>query len=242
MNLKMILNKIDYEKVCENLYKKIIAEIKKVIKNAKLSENNIDNVLLMGNISRSDTLKNMLKAIFKHNRLIFNQLTNSSNNTDINNNNDFYSVIGGAIQSKNYIFEENLNLDNDTEDIFSLNDITPMSFGVETINGLMEFVIEKGTNLPVQKNKYIKIKNDGEKFLEIKIYEGEDSNATNNKLISEVKIDKRNFKNEKVGNNYIEILIQFEISSEFNLCVYVLDSKTMKRRFECLINIDVIKS
>ena len=101
---------------------------------------------------------------------------------------------------------------------------------------------EKGTNLPVQKNKCIKIKNDGEKFLEIKIYEGEDNNVIKNKLISEVKIDKRNFKNEKVGNNYIEILIQFEISSELNLCVYVLDSKTMKRRFECLINIDVIKS
>ena len=241
MNLKMILNKIDYEKVCENLYKEIILEIKKVIKEAKLSEINIDNILLMGNISRSDSLKNMLKTMFKHNRLIFNQLSNSSNNSDINNN-DFYSVIGGAIQSKNYIFEESLNLDNDIEDIFSLNDITPMSFGVETINGLMEFVIEKGTNLPVQKNKCIKIKNDGEKFLEIKIYEGEDNNVIKNKLISEVKIDKRNFKNEKVGNNYIEILIQFEISSELNLCVYVLDSKTMKRRFECLINIDVIKS
>ena len=240
MNLKMILNKIDYEKVCDALYKKIILEIKKAIKEAKLSEINIENILLIGNISRSDKIKTLLKAMFKHNRLIFNQLSNNINAS--NDNNDYYSIIGGALQAKNYLFEEKLNLDNDTEDIFSLNDISPMSFGVETINGLMEFVIEKGSHIPIQKNKYIKIKNDGEKYLEIKIFEGEDNKASKNRLISAANIDKRNFKNEKVGNNYIEILIQFEISSELNLCVYVLDVKTKKRRFECLINIDVIKS
>ena len=238
LDLKMILNKSDYEKACENLYKKINVEIKNTIKEAKLSEINIDNIILMGNISRSDKIKNMLKTMFKHNRLLFNQITNSSKISD--SNNDFYGVIGGAIQARNYILED--NIDNYLEDVFTLNDISPVSFGVETMNGMMDFVVEKGTNIPVQKDKYIKIKNDGEKYLEIKIYEGEDNNVAKNRLISSANIDKRNFKFEKVGNNYIEILIQFEITANFNLCVYVLDITTMKRRFECLINIDVIKS
>ena len=236
-NLQMILNKSDYEKVCDNLYQNINLEIKKGIKAAKLSEINIDNILLIGNISRSDKIKNMLKTLFKHNRLLFNQLSNIS---DINN--DFYSVIGGVIQAKNYLYEDNLNLNNEIENILSLNDISPISFGVETLNGMMEFVIEKGTSIPVQKNKYIKIRNDGEKNLEIRIYEGEDNNVSKNQLISAANINKGNFKSEKVGNNYIEILIQFEISSDLNLCVYVLDIKTKKRRFECLINIDIKKS
>ena len=241
-DLKMILNKSDYEKVCDDLYKKIINEIKKTIKEAKLSEINIDHVLLMGNISRSDKIKNLLKNLFKHNRLVFNKLSEKNNNSEINN--DFFTVIGGAIQAKNYLYEINNNFINinNIENISSLNDITPMSFGVETINGMMEFVVEKGTNLPVEKNKYIKIRNDGEKCLEIKIYEGEDDKVCNNKLISSANIDKRNFKFEKAGNNYIEILLQFVISSDLNLCVYVLDIKTMKKRFECLINIDLIKS
>jgi molecular chaperone DnaK (HSP70) len=117
-----------------------------------------------------------------------------------------------------------------------------MSFGVETINGLMEVVVEKGVGVPVQKEKFIKIKNDGEKFLEIKIYEGEDINVNKNRLISSANIDKRNFKMEKMGKDFIEILIQFEIDSNLNLCVYVLDVKTFKRRFECLINIDIVKN
>ena len=237
-DLKMILNKSDYEKVCDDLYKNIIAEIKKTIKEAKLSEINIDHILLIGNIARCDKIKNLLKNLFKHNRSIFNKLSDKANISETNN--DFYTVIGGAIQARNYLREiDNINMD---EDLSLLNDITPMSFGVETINGMMEFVVEKGTSLPVEKNKYIKIKNDGEKCLEIKIYEGEDNKVCNNKLISSANIDKRNFKFEKVGNNYIEILLQFAISSDLNLYVYVLDIKTMKKRFECLINIDLKKS
>ena len=240
-DVKMILNKSDYEKVCDNLYKKIIGEIKSTIKEAKLSEINIDNILLIGNISRSDKMKNLLKTLFKHNRSLYNKLINNDN---INNDNDFFGVIGGAIQAKIYLIENDLFTndiinDNNIDNLCTLNDITPMSFGVETIGGMMEFVIEKGTSIPVQKNKYIKIGNDGEKYLEIKIYEGEDKLVSNNKLISSANIDKRNFKSEKVGNNYIEILIQFEISSELNLCVYVLDVKTMKKRYECLIDIDI---
>ena len=78
--------------------------------------------------------------------------------------------------------------------------------------------------------------------MEIKIYEGEESNVNKNRLISSANIDKKNFKTEKIGKDYMEILIQFEIDSNLNLCVYVLDVKTYKRRFECLINIDIVKS
>ena len=238
-DLKMILNKSDYEKVCDNLYKKINLEIKKTIKEAKMSEININNILLIGSISRSDKIKNILKNMFKHNRLLFNEINNSPVISDINN--DFYCVIGGAIQAKNYIMGDSY-LDNCGDNIFSLHDISPMSFGVETINGMMEFIIEKGTNIPVEKCKYIKIRNDRDKYLEIKIYEGENNKACNNRLISSANIDKRNFKSEKVGDNYIEILIQFELNLDLNLCVYVLDIKTMKRRFECLINVDIVKN
>jgi L1 cell adhesion molecule like protein len=235
IDLKMNLNKNEFEKVCENLYKKINNEIKKVIKEGKLSEINIENITLIGPISRGEKIKSLLKNLFKHNRLLYNKLSNSSIISNINN--DFYPVIGGAIQSKNFLLSNN-----DKNQVLSLNDIIPMSFGVETINGKMEFIIEKGINVPIQKNKYVKIKNDGGKYLEIKIYEGEDNNVVNNKLISSANIDKRNFKYEKVGNNYIEILLQFEIDTDLNLCVYVLDVKTMKKRFECLINIDIIKN
>lgn len=229
IDLKMILIKSDYEQACNDLFKKISLLVKDILKKAKLSEINIDNILLIGSMSRTGKIKNILKDVFKHNRLLYNKLSSSQNDND----NDFYIVIGAALQAENLIIEEPK---------YKISDITPLSFGVETINGLMEFVVEKGTNIPVQKEKFVKIKNDEEKFLEIKIYEGEDINVNKNRLISSANIDKRNFKMEKMGNDFIEILIQFEIDSNLNLCVYVLDVKTFKRRFECLINIDIVKS
>ena len=230
IDLKMILTKSDYEKACNDLFKKINLLIKEILKKSKLSEINIDNILLIGSMSRSDKIKNILKELFKHNRLLYNKLSSS---LLYDNDNDYYLVIGAALQASNLIIEEPK---------YIISDITPMSFGVETINGLMEVVVEKGVGVPVQKEKFIKIKNDGEKFLEIKIYEGEDINVNKNRLISSANIDKRNFKMEKMGKDFIEILIQFEIDSNLNLCVYVLDVKTFKRRFECLINIDIVKN
>ena len=230
IDLKMILIKSDYEKACNDLFKKISLLVKEILKKSKLSEINIDNILLIGSMSRTEKIKNILKDIFKHNRLLYNKLSSS---LLYDNDNDFYIVIGAALQASNLINEQPK---------YIISDITPMSFGVETVNGLMEFVVEKGTNIPVQKEKFVKIKNDGEKFLEIKIYEGEDINVNKNRLISSANIDKRNFKMEKVGKDFIEILIQFEIDPNLNLCVYVLDVKTFKRRFECLINIDVVKN
>ena len=230
IDLKIILNKTDYEKASSELYKKINLLIKEILKKAKLSEINIDNILLIGSSSRTDKIKNILRELFKHNRFLYNKLALSILSES---DNDFYSVIGAAIQANNLITNEPK---------YKLNDITPMSFGVETINGLMEFIIEKDTDIPVQKEKFVKIKNDDGKFIGIKIYEGEDNKVIKNRLISSANIDKKNFKAEKVGKNYIEILIQFEIDSNLNLCVYVLDVKTYKRRFECLINIDIVKS
>ena len=230
IDLKMILIKNDYEKACSDLFIKINLLIKEILKKAKLSEINIDNILLIGATSRTDKIKNMLKELFKHNRFLYNKLSLPLLS---DNDNDFYIVIGAALQSVNLVMKEPK---------YIINDITPMSFGVETINGLMEFVVEKGTNIPVQKEKFVKIRNDGEQCLEIKIYEGEDNDVNRNRLISSANIDKRNFKTEKIGKDFIEILIQFEIDSNLNLCVYVLDVKTFKRRFECLINIDVVKN
>ena len=230
IDLKMILIKNDYEKACGDLFIKINLLIKEILKKAKLSEINIDNILLIGATSRTDKIKNMLKELFKHNRFLYNKLSLPLLS---DNDNDFYIVIGAALQSVNLVMKEPK---------YIINDITPMSFGVETINGLMEFVVEKGTNIPVQKEKFVKIRNDGEQCLEIKIYEGEDNDVNKNRLISSANIDKRNFKTEKIGKDFIEILIQFEIDSNLNLCVYVLDVKTFKRRFECLINIDVVKN
>ena len=102
-------------------------------------------------------------------------------------------------------------------------------------------VIEKGNNIPIKFNKYIKIRKPGKNennMIKINIYEGENKYAKNNKLISNNVIDINNFKYEKRDENGIEILFQFYIDSNYNLNVFILDKITFRRKFECLINFD----
>ena len=232
--------KKEFIKSLNDIYNQIILSVKKMIRHEAISENNINSLVLIGSLSRTNVFVQMLKKVFKYNKDILYQLTYIETNNDLPLYNDeiyddYFITAGAAIQSYNISKIENKYL---------LLDICPISFGIESLDGLMDFVIEKGEKIPKINQKFIKIKRNNtscknENLLEINIYEGEYKEANKNKLISCVKIDKKNFNNEKITNNYIEILIQFEIDKYFNLKVFVLEPKTLKRRFECLINIDI---
>ena len=221
-----------------NIYNKIILSIKKLFKKEKTNENNISNILLIGKMTKSIIFIQMLKKLFKYNKEIIQKLSLiEKRDNSIESYDDFFIVCGAGILSYNL---------NNINSKCILNDICPISFGIESLDGLMEFVVEKGTKIPVVNQKFIKIKKENENdknenYLEINVYEGENKEAYKNNLISCVNIDKRNFKNEKICNNYIELLIQFEIDKNFNLRVFVLEPINLKRRFECLVNIDITR-
>ena len=124
---------------------------------------------------------------------------------------------------------------------YKLINIINNSFGIESLNGIMDIVIEKGSNIPIKYNKYIKIKKPGKKdnnMVSINIYEGDNPYVKNNKLICNNLIDIKNFPFDKKDENSIEILFQFFIDSNYNLNVYILDRNTFRRQFECLINVN----
>ena len=105
----------------------------------------------------------------------------------------------------------------------------------------MDFIIKRGDSIPKEVNKKVKISKLEGDYIYINIYEGENEYVYNNQLISSAKIKIKNFKNEKIGNNFIEILIKFIINSNSDLSVFILDTKSLKRKFECIINIDIVQ-
>ena len=228
LDLKINLNQKDYEKSCQDMYNKIISMIENILKKSKLSGKNIDTIILIGTKLTTNKIISKLKNIFINSKIIY---TNCDN----------YIVIGATMQALN---------NNMIKPFYKFINITNMNFGIETLNGLMDVIISKGLKIPVQKIKYVKIKNNENnetennhlnKYLEINIFEGDNKFVKNNRLISCANIDKRNFKEEKVGEGFIELLVEFEINNYSNLSVYVLDIKNFKRRFECLTNLDMVK-
>jgi molecular chaperone DnaK (HSP70) len=228
LDLKIILNQNDYEKSCQEIFTKIMAIIKNILKKAKLTEKNIDLITLIASKVTKNKIFSMIKNIFTNSKIIYNNCSD-------------YIVTGATMQALN---------NNMIKPFYKFIDITNMNFGIETLNGIMDIIVPKGLKLPIQKIKYVKIKNndnnDGEnnhlnKYLEINIFEGDNKFVKNNRLISCANIDKRNFKEEKIGEGYIELLVECEINNYSSLSVYVLDIKNFKRRFECLTNLDMVK-
>ena len=229
-NLNYGEEKLIFEKNYNNdLFNKIILEIRNIIMKSKISELNIDDIILIGNISKCHYMKKKLSEIFINNNIIYNKLNNFNFEND-----DFYLVSGAAIESTNYNKINN----------YIFKNICPISFGIENINGKIDLIIKKGEEMPFSERNFVKMyKKKNYNFVEVKIYE---INEENNKMI--LYKNKLNCENMKLFNNYnkiendfIELLFEFEIDDNFNLSVYILDRKTFKKRFELAINVDVIK-
>ena len=213
----------DFIKYLNNIYKEIISSIINFLQKEKLNETDINHIIIEGKLLQTKSFLDLISNLFKNNKEIINDIKNITNN----------NIILGAI-----IESENLSKDSPSQ---ILKNISPMSFGIDSLNN-MEFIIKKGTKVPNINNKLVKIKNNlDEKTVEINIYEGENKEINKNKFISCINIDKKELKNENIYENYIELMIQFELDSYLNLKVFVLDSKNLKKKFECLIKFDIIK-
>jgi len=165
----------------------------------------------------------MMSELFKErNENIYNKLMEKSNEKEEQN-----LIIKGALihcYNKSIYFPQYKNIN-----------ISPSSIGIENYLEQMEFIVKKGEYVPIRLNKYIKIKKNNNNIIRINIFEGENKYMKNNKLISTSSVNINNLVNIKKEGNYVELLFQIIMDSNYNLSVFLLDKNTFKRQFECLI-------
>ena len=226
MDLKLIIKIENYYKACLGLFRKIVYLLKEAIINSKIDINNINDIILIGNMTHNRKLKKMLSELFKEkNKYVYNKLTKNN----IKNKNNNYILKGALIHcfDKSNIYSNKFNIIN----------ISHSSIGVETLDEKIDFGIKKGDNIPIKINKFIKIKkNKNSNYIVINVFEGDNKSVNNNKLISSNNIDINNLicnKKEK-EEKYVELLFQFFIDSNYNLSVSILDKNTYNKQFECL--------
>ena len=224
IELKLIMDKNNFKNSCKEIYDEIIESIKNIILESNLNENDIDDIVLIGEKYSIFELNQIIEEVFKDNLKIKYNLGN--------NNYENYLVSGAALQAYNI---------SNTLPKFNFIDVAPNSFGVETINEQVDIIIEKGSRIPATVQKYVKIKNDcNENNIYINIYEGENAMVKDNNLITSCFISKDNFINEKKIDIY-DILILFELDIYLNLNVFIIDQNTNKKKFECIIDSNYLK-
>ena len=234
-NLKLFLNKKDLEKKCNEQFNQIVELIKELIKKSSISEIEINDIIFIGNKTTVNIIKEKLEIIFKNkNKNIYEKLLERDNEDKIETNENFIAI-GAAIQSYNIFSIEK------AKRLYKYKEITPISFGIEGLNKKMIFMIKKGDQLPIKVNKNMKFKITKEDIININIYEGEEEYSYKNRLISKANVETANLNDEIKVKDYVEIMIQFTLNQNYDLRVFILDTKSLKRKLECVINIDIIQ-
>ena len=160
-HLLIKLTRAKLESLCEDLLNKLVEPCKIAIKDAGLSASDIDEVILVGGMTR-------MPAVQKRVQEIFGKTPNKGVNPDE------VVAIGAAIQGG--------VLKGEVKDVLLL-DVTPLSLGIETLGGVMTKLIEKNTTIPCKKSQVFSTAADNQPAVSVHVLQGEREMAADNKTI-----------------------------------------------------------
>ena len=160
LNLKM--NRSELEGLVKDLIDRLDNPCKTALQDAGLSTNDIDEVILVGGMTRMPRVQQKVKEIF-----------GKEPNTEVNP--DEVVACGAGIQGA--------VLKGDVKDVLLL-DVTPLSLGVETLGGVMTKLIPKNTTIPTKKSQIFSTAVDNQPSVNVHVLQGEREMAADNKTLA----------------------------------------------------------
>jgi len=166
-HMNVTLTRSKYEQLCDDLFQRTVKPCETALKDAGLSKSDIDDVILVGGMTRVPRVQEMVKEIF-------------GKEPHKGVNPDEVVALGAAIQGG--------VLSGDVKDVLLL-DVTPLSLGIETLGGVFTRLIEKNATIPTKKSEVFSTAADNQTSVEIHVLQGERELARDNKTIGRFHLD-----------------------------------------------------
>ncbi|MEX2584748.1 MAG: molecular chaperone DnaK [Balneolaceae bacterium] len=203
-HLNIDLTRSKFEQLSDDLIKRTIEPCKKALKDAGLSQNEVDQVILVGGSTRIPKIQEVVQDFF-------------GKEPSKGVNPDEVVAVGAAIQGG--------VLSGDVDDVVLL-DVTPLTLGIETLGGVMTRLIDSNATIPTSKTETFSTAADNQSSVEIHVLQGERAKAQDNRTLGRFHLD--GIPPAPRGTPQIEVT--FEIDANGVLNVKAKDKGTGKEQ------------
>ncbi len=166
-HLNMNITRAKFEQLVEDLVQRCVPPVERAMKDSGLSTSQIDEVILVGGMTRMPRVQQLVKEIY-----------GKEGHKGVNP--DEVVAVGAAIQGG--------VLSGDVSDVLLL-DVTPLTLGIETLGGVMTPMIQANTTIPTRKSEIFSTASDSQPSVEIHVLQGERPMAIDNRTLGRFHLD-----------------------------------------------------
>jgi len=204
-HLEMKLSRAKFDQLTADLVERCVGPVKQALQDAKLTDRDIDEVILVGGATRMPSVQALVR------KMTAGKEPNQSVNPDE------VVAVGAAIQAG--------VLAGEVKDVVLL-DVTPLSLGVETLGGVMTKLIERNTTIPARRSEVFSTAEDNQTAVDIHVLQGERELARDNRTLGHFRLEGL----APAARGLPQIEVSFDIDANGILTATAVDKATGKEQ------------